>query len=391
MRTDSFAFIVLLGALAALPPLSIDIGLPAFGYLKAGLGVSAAQAAWTLSIFMAGFGLAQIVVGPLSDRFGRRPVMLTGLALFTASGLGCALAPSIEVLLGFRLLAGIGAAGSSTLALAVARDLFEGHDARVKLSTIATVTTIAPMIGPTLGGLLLIFGEWRFIYAFLAAAGVVQFALAYVLLAETRPPQVGAKIAILGRYAAVLRVRRTVGYALVNGFGSAGMFAYIAVSSVLLMGDMGASVWLFSVLFATTSGGIMLGAQINAALARRRVRAQIPLAIAQYAAPVASLAGLVVLATGPTLATFVPTVVAFCVCRGLANPNGTHAAMERVPNHAGTAASLLGCVQMTSAAIAGGVVAALHPLVGSTATGIGMLGCSLASLAVWLWVERTAP
>lgn len=316
MRTDSFAFIVLLGALAALPPLSIDIGLPAFAYLEAGLGVSAAQAAWTLSIFMAGFGLAQIVVGPLSDRFGRRPVMLTGLALFTASGLGCALAPSIEVLLGFRLLAGIGAAGSSTLALAVARDLFEGHDARVKLSTIATVTTIAPMIGPTLGGLLLIFGEWRFIYAFLAAAGVVQFALAYVLLAETRPPQVGAKIAILGRYAAVLRVRRTVGYALVNGFGSAGMFAYIAVSSVLLMGDMGASVWLFSVLFATTSGGIMLGAQINAALARRRVRAQIPLAIAQYAAPVASLAGLVVLATGPTLATFVPTVVAFCVCRG---------------------------------------------------------------------------
>lgn len=389
LRTDSTGFILLLGALAALPPLSIDMGLPAFGSLQATLGVSSAQAALTLSTFMFGFGLAQIVVGPLSDRYGRRPVMLTGLALYALTGLGCALAGTIEVLLGFRFLAGLAAAASSTLALAVARDLFEGHDARVKLSAIATVTTVAPMIAPTLGGLALTFGGWRFIYALLCAAGLIQFVMTWLLLRETRAPQVGARLNIIGRYAAVLRVHRTVGYAAVNAFGSAGMFSFIAISSLVLMGDLGASVGLFGALFAFTSAGFMVGAQINAAMARRRVRQSVPLAIALWVAPLAAIGILAVVYSGQArIETFVPCILLYCICRGLGNPNATHAAMEHVAAHAGTAASLLGCAQMLGAAIAGAIVANLHPFLGPQAVGWGMLVFSLAALGAWRWAER---
>ncbi len=392
MRTDSLGFIIILGALAALPPLSIDMGLPAFGSLQQSLGASAGQAALTLSVFMAGFGAAQIVVGPLSDRYGRRPVILSGLALYAFSGLGCALAPSIQILLSFRLIAGLAAAASSTLALAVARDLFEGDNARVKLSAIATVSTIAPMIAPTLGGIVLAVGDWRFIYALLGTAGVIQFCLVWRLLSETRPPQPGSRINIIGRYGAVLRVRRTVGYALVNACGSAGMFSYISASSAILMGRMGASTFLFGLLFAATSGGIMLGARINAALAHRRVRPAIPLAIALTAAPLAALAGLLLLLAGYVqIETFVPPVILFCVCRGLTNPNATHAALEQVASHAGTAASLLGCAQMLGGALAGAAVAASAPMLGIYSTSIGMLVCSSAAFLTWRWVETPAP
>ena len=164
LRPQSLAFTFLIGALAALPPLSIDLGLPALNLLESSLGASHTQAALTLSLFLVGFGLSQLVMGPLSDRHGRRPVMLAGMTLYALAGLGCALSTSIEALLAFRLLAGIGAAGGTTLAMAVVRDSFEGQAGRIKMSQVSMVITIAPIIAPTLGGLLL-FHDWRVIYA----------------------------------------------------------------------------------------------------------------------------------------------------------------------------------------------------------------------------------
>ncbi len=192
LRPTSVAFTFLIGALAALPPLSIDLGLPALTLLQQGLGASAAEAALTLSLFLAGFGVSQLFMGPLSDRYGRRPVMLGGLSLYALGGLGCALAPTVHALLAFRLLEGVGAAGGTTLAMAVVRDLFEGQAGRVKMSQVSMVITIAPIIAPTLGGLLLAFGEWRFIYAVLAAAGVMLVLAVAFGLRETRPPVPGA-------------------------------------------------------------------------------------------------------------------------------------------------------------------------------------------------------
>jgi DHA1 family bicyclomycin/chloramphenicol resistance-like MFS transporter len=390
LRPQSLAFTFLIGALAALPPLSIDLGLPALTLLESSLGASHTQAALTLSLFLAGFGVSQLVMGPLSDRYGRRPVMLAGMALYALAGLGCALSSSIEALLAFRLLEGIGAAGGTTLAMAVVRDSFDGQAGRIKMSQVSMVITIAPIIAPTLGGLLLlVFLDWRVIYATLALAGAALVAAVWFGLAESRPPLPGARLDLLGRYAAVFRHRRTMGYVLVNTLGSGGLFAFIAGSPMLLMGTMGVSTAVFGLLFATTSSGILLGSTINNILARRGVGARAPLAIGLSLAPLAALGAALVAGAGiVSVATFIPFVVVVGICRGLTTPNITHAALEPVPHHAGVTAALMGAGQMLCMAVASVVVAEMHDDFGALGVALTMLGFLSAGLVAWLLVER---
>jgi DHA1 family bicyclomycin/chloramphenicol resistance-like MFS transporter len=146
IRPKSVGFTVLLGALAALPPLSIDMGLPAFPPLEQDLGASPAGAGLTLSVFMAGFSVSQLLLGPLSDRYGRRPVLLAGLLFYAAAGFLCAIAPSIETLIGLRLVEGACAASGTVMAFAITRDLFDGAAARQRLSYVSMVLAVAPVI-----------------------------------------------------------------------------------------------------------------------------------------------------------------------------------------------------------------------------------------------------
>lgn len=390
LRPTSVAFTFLIGALAALPPLSIDLGLPALTLLQENLGASPTQAALTLSLFLAGFGVSQLVMGPLSDRYGRRPIMLGGLSLYALGGLGCALAPSIEALLAFRLLEGIGAAGGTTLAMAVVRDVFDGQAGRIKMSQVSMVITIAPIIAPTLGGLLLLFGEWRFIYAMLAVAGVLLVLAVAFGLHETRPAVPGARLNLLGRYAAVFHQRRTMGYILVNTLGSGGLFAFISASPMVLMGTLGVSTFTFGLLFAITSSGILMGSTANTFLARRGVPPRLPLAMALIMAPISALAASAfLLADIISLATFIPFVVLTGFCRGLATPNVTHAALEPVPQHAGVTAALMGCGQMLCAALSSVLVAVAYPSLGMLSVTLAMVVFSASSLLAWLVLERS--
>jgi DHA1 family bicyclomycin/chloramphenicol resistance-like MFS transporter len=388
LRPHSLGFTFLIGALAALPPLSIDLGLPALNLLYASLGASPAQAAMTLSLFLAGFGVAQLVMGPLSDRYGRRPVMLGGMALYAAAGLGCAVAPTIEALLALRLIEGIGAAGGTTLAMAVVRDSFDGQAARIKMSQVSMVITIAPIIAPTLGGLILLAGEWRLIYLVLGLAGVALVLAVYFGLDESRPPLPGARLDLLGRYGAVFRERRTMGYVLVNTLGSGGLFAFIAASPLVLMGSLHVSVQMFGLLFAITSSGILVGSTINSLLARRGVGPRVPLAVGLTLAPLAALAATAFMAAGIVrLETFIPFVVVVGICRGLTTPNITHAALEPVPHHAGTTAALMGCGQMLCMAASGVIVAALFPTLGPLGVTLTMFGFLAAGLIAWIGLE----
>ncbi len=391
LRPHSVGFTFLIGALAALPPLSIDLGLPGLTLLQESLGATPAQAALTLSLFLVGFGVAQLVMGPLSDRHGRRPVMLWGMSLYALAGLGAALSPTIEALLAFRLLEGIGAAGGTTLAMAVVRDSFDGQAGRIKMSQVSMVITIAPIIAPTLGGLILLTGEWRLIYAALSLAGAVLVVSVFLGLAESRPPVPGARLDLLGRYAAVLRHRRTMSYVLVNTLGSGGLFAFIASSPLVLMGTMGVSTQVFGLLFAITSSGILVGSAINNHLARRGVGARVPLAAGLTIAPLAALCAAGFLLAGVVrLETFIPFIVVIGICRGLTTPNITHAALEPVPHHAGVTAALMGCGQMLCMAASGVLVAALYPTLGPLGVALVMLGFLAAGLLSWLAVEYAA-
>lgn len=368
------------------------MGLPALGLLETSLQATSSQATLTLSLFLAGFAVAQLIAGPLSDRYGRRPVVLAGLLLYSLASLGCAAASSVGMLLGFRLLAGVGAAGATTLAVAMARDVFSGHVARVRLSSITMVITIAPIVAPTLGGLMLSLGGWRFIYGLLAASGCILLLLVGNLLPETRPTQGDTKLSLARRYGAVLRQPRTVGYAAVGAMGSGSLFSFIANSPNVLMGDMGASTSLFGLLFAITSAGILIGSSFNSYLARRHVRPSVPLMLGMILAPCSGIGASIFLLMGiERLETFVPFIVVTGFCRGLVNPNCIYAALEPVPDHAGSASALIGCGQMLVAAASGAIVAVMYPFLGPLAITVAITGFGMAALFGWLLVERWHP
>src|SRR5262245_32186193 len=167
------AFTLLLSLLVALPCFGIAMSLPALSATGAALGVPSAQAGLTMSMFMLGFAVAPLFYGPVSDRYGRKPVVVFAAILFSIAGVGCALARSLPTLLMWRVVQGAGAGASMTIALAIVRDLFEGADARTKLSYVAITTMVVPMIAPTVGAALLALGGWRIIHAVLAGVGLL--------------------------------------------------------------------------------------------------------------------------------------------------------------------------------------------------------------------------
>jgi DHA1 family bicyclomycin/chloramphenicol resistance-like MFS transporter len=385
LRPESFAFTLLIGALAGLPPLSIDMGLPALPLLQASLRADSTAAAMTISFFFAGFGLAQLVLGPLSDRVGRRPVLLAGLTLYTAAGAGCAVAPEIVPLLACRFAQGVGAAGGTVLAFAIIRDVYRGASARAKLSTISMVFSLAPVIAPTLGGLLLMVGGWRTNYLVLTAAGLTLTLCAALGLKETRVPRPRQ----VGIYLPVLRQRRTVGYAVVTSLNGGGVLAFVTGSPLILLDGLHLSSTLFGIVFAAVASGIILGSWVSGRLARRAVAPRWPLGFGLISAPLAALIFCALPALNLLhLAAMMPLLLANTLSRGLVAPNAMHALLEPVPNAAGAASAVAGSLQMLMGSLAGLAVGALYPALGTGAMGVTMAGFALAALTVWLVVER---
>ena len=385
LHPNSFGFTLLIGALAGLPPLSIDMGLPALPLMQASLRADSTQAAMTISLFFAGFGLAQLVLGPLSDRVGRRPVLLGGMSLYAAAGAGCALSPAILPLLGCRFVQGVGAAGGTVLAFAVIRDSFGGAAARARLSTISMVFSLAPVIAPTLGGLLLMVGGWRANYAVLTGAGLILTLSVALWLAETRVPSPRHA----GIYRPVLRQRRTIGYALVTACNGGTVLAFVTGSPLVLQGTLHLTSLQFGFAFASISIGIIGGAFINGRLVRYGVAAVWPLGFALGVAPISAVTLWALASTGALrLELMIPLLLTVTIGRGLAAPNAMHAALEPVPEAAGAASAIIGSLQMLMGSLSGLAVGALYPALGAAAMGVTMAGFAALALIAWLVVER---
>ena len=381
-RSSGHALTVLLGALAAMPLLGIDMGLPGLHLVERDFSVSTTASGQTLSLFLAGFAVAQLVLGPLSDRLGRRRVLLGGLMLYTLACLACALAPGIAALEVARLIAGAGAASGTVMALSITRDLFDGMAARRRLAAIAVVLSVAPVVAPTFGGWLLLLGGWRAIYAALATFGMLLLVAVLFGLPETRraaTPRTG----VLRAYARVLRHPVAARAAWVNALNYGCMFAYVSGSPLVLMGGLGVTPATYGVLFALTAGGILAGAWLNGRLAVRGVPPARPLS-AGLLGQTATAAGLlaVVLSGRPTLLGLMPLLVLNTFCRGLVAPNATHAALEPLPQMSGVAAAVVGALQMAVGAVASGLVAVLSPHLGVRAMCLVMLACAGAALLV---------
>ena len=352
----STRWIVTLAALTGIVALSIDMSLPAQPTLATRFDVPSETAQLTLSLFLIGFAGAQLFVGYLSDAWGRRRVMLGGLALFSVAGVACALAPNIEVLIACRVLQGIGASASPVVARAMVRDTQPAAQAARLLSTMLAALALAPMIGPVIGGVVLRALGWRAIFASLAVCGVILFALAHATLVETLPPERRARASFGGLMRSYGRFFATTGTKLPMLLGCAsfaGQFAYIADSPFVLMDGYGVSADYFGFYFAMTAFALMLGSLSGGRLLRAGRSPGVLTVIGASCLLVGGIAVAIGTRMDIGIAGFMPPMVLYFFGTGIVSPSATAMAMEPVPQIAGTASAAIGASTMAAGAFAG--------------------------------------
>ena len=388
----SRAFVVFLAAMSALPPLAIDMALPSLALIQADLHASQTTAAATIAIFLVGFSTAPLLVGPLADRFGRKPVLIVGLALFTLCGLGAGFSPSIGALLGFRLVQGAGAGAVGILPRAIVRDLFDTRESRLFITAIAQVNGVAPVVAPTLGALILYVAPWRTIYLALAAIGLLLLGMGLALFRESQPEadrQSLRPAAVAANYARALTNRFCLGFSLVLGLTFGGMFSYINTSPLLFMQGFGVSKVAFAGLFALTSLGVIAGASVNAQLVKRQVEPKTALDLALSLTVGAALALLVMSLEGfASIAIVAGLAFVYFLAMGLIFPNAMHEAVHPLPEIAGIASAILLASQMLGGAAGGALGAALYRDASPLGVAEVMFGAALIAAALYMFWLR---
>ncbi len=235
---SSFAIVFILGLLAMLMPLSIDMYLPALPVISAQFGVPAGSTQMTLSTYILGFALGQLIYGPMADSFGRKPVVLGGTLVFAAAAVACALANTIDQLIVMRFFHGLAAAAASVVINALMRDIYPKEEFSRMMSFVMLVTTIAPLMAPIVGGWVLVWLSWHYIFWILALAAILASAMIFFLIKETLPPERRQPFHIrttIGNFAALFRHKRVLSYMLASGFSFAGMFSFLSAGPFVYM------------------------------------------------------------------------------------------------------------------------------------------------------------
>ncbi|MDR2454591.1 MAG: multidrug effflux MFS transporter [Bifidobacteriaceae bacterium] len=374
--------IVLLGSMASLGAVAGDIYLPSMPEIAADLGASRAWVQNTVVATLAGGALGQAVIGPLSDRYGRRGPVLVGIALHVAASIGIVFTPSITVLLALRVLQGVGNAAAQTVSMAIVRDLHTGSKAAKLLSQLMLVIGVAPLLAPTLGAALAGLGSWRYTFVFLAAFGVGLGAFVLFRAPDTRPAAVRAAAIGLGAafkaYWTLLRDHRFMGYALIPGLAMSAMMAWVISSPFLVRVRYGQSSGVFALVFALCGVFMVAGAQANAAAVYRFSPKRLLMAVLPVELAFAAAGFAVSFWDGAGLWLMVPGVAAMLFAGGFVPGNAAALALTRHGEAAGAAAALMGCIQ--SACSAG--VMALLSWVGDTQRDMTAVQSGVLALAL---------
>ena len=390
-RAARRGLVVLLGALSAFGPLCLDMYLPALPELANSLHGTASGAQLSLSAAIVGLGGGQLIVGPLSDRLGRRLPLLAGLALFVLTSAACAVTTSMALFVVLQLLQGAAGAAGVVISRAAVADRFTGTRAATVFATIAVVNGLAPILAPVLGAQILRFGSWRTVFWVLAGIGVVLLVAALLIVDESLPVArrtTGGLAQTLVGFRTLLTDRIFVGWALAGTLVTAAMFGYISASPFLLQDGFGLSAAQFSFCFGANALGIVALSQLGRVLLRRFTPADLlTWAVGQCVVGAVGLSLALTLRWGlfPVLAALFVMVSAV----GLALPFASVLAMDRHREIAGAASALLGTLQYALGAITAPLVG-LGDRTAGTALWITATVCSVGAGVAALGAHRVA-
>jgi len=386
LRPGTFALTALLAALSAVGPLTTDMYLPSLPDIARQLHASTAQAQFTISSYLIGFAIGQILYGPISDRHGRKPVLLAAIALYCVASLVCMFATSIEMLIVARAFQAVGGSGGIVLARAIVRDLYSGARAGRELSVIASVMALAPVAAPIVGGILQTAFGWQSVFLTLVVAGLAGMAIIWSVLPETLGTRAEEPVSVASMarsYRVVARDPAYLAYLAIASASFAGLFSWISGAAFVLQGLYGLTPFDFGLAFAIGSVGYMTGAALSARLVQR-LNLDHVLGIGAGTCAIGGLAMLAAVALGLNSAfSLVLPMAVFLAGLGMVLPQSIAGAMTPFPQRAGAASSLFGFVQQTVSALCGAAVGwflgtSAWPLV----IAVSALGC--VTLALWL-------
>lgn len=382
LRPDTFALTALLAAMTAIGPLSTDMYLPSLPDIARQLSASTAQVQLTISSYLIGFAVGQIVYGPVSDRHGRKPVLLAALGLFSAATLACALSTSIDMLIAARFAQALGGSGCIMVARAIVRDLYSGNRAGRELSVMGSVMALAPVIAPVVGGALQTGFGWRSVFVALVVVGIGGVTTIWLLLPETltrRASEPVSPASMLRSYGIVSRNPAYLAYMGLATGSYAGLFAWISGASFVLQNLYGLSPLYFGVAFALSTVGYLTGTNVAAHLVMRLgLDRTIGFGCCALAAGGLGMVASVAFGLTSAFALIAPMAV-YLAGLGMVLPQSIAGAMTPFPDRAGAASALFGFIQQSVAAMCGAVVGVLlshsaWPVAGAVAfMGIGTL------------------
>jgi DHA1 family bicyclomycin/chloramphenicol resistance-like MFS transporter len=388
LRPGSLALTLLLAMLTGIGPLSVDMylaSLPSIGRL---LGAPISQVQLTISAYLIGFAIAQVFYGPLSDRHGRRPVLLAALGIYLVATLACMMSFSIETLIAARLLQAVGGSGASVLARAVVRDMYDGTRVGRELARMAAIMALAPLVAPLIGGVLETAFGWRSNFVALFCFGSAAWLMVWFLLPETVRQRAPEPVSVGSIFRSYRRFLGDAGFVIHLGIASCclcGLFAWISSAAFVLQDIYGLSPLAFGLAFAVGSSGYMVGTTIAARFVMRWGSGR-TMGFGTMAMALGGLVMVMVLAVTPYGALGVIVAIgAYLIGMGMTLAQAQAGALLPYPDRAGAASSLLGFITQTSSAAVGAI---LGHTIGLTAWPLAIAMLLAGGLALLLWTLR---
>lgn len=353
-KKSQLSLILILGSLTALSPFSIDMYLSAFPQMAHAFNTNVAEVSLTLSSYFIGLASGQLFYGPVMDRFGRKKPLYVGLIIYILASIGCALSHSINTLIVFRFLQAAGGCAASVGAFAMVRDLFDSKESAKIFSLLILILGVSPLLAPTIGGYLAVHLGWASVFVVLAAIALVILSVVFFKLPESHSgdlTHVLHPMPIVRNYLSILREPQFYTYAISGAVGFSGLFVYLAASPTIFMEIFGVSEQTYGWIFAFIAMGLIGMSQVNVILIKKFSNEGILLS-ALLALTVASFIFLICSYFGwYNLYSVVGTMFVFLCCIGLSNPNSASLAMAPFGSKAGSAAAMLGFLQMAAGAL----------------------------------------